>query len=78
MGVENYSKVIARTGHATPSTCVLRAIPSPSNSQNRYPAVGDVRSGTIYGPGQFDQQEYVTGTMSAGGGGGTVVYTFVG
>jgi hypothetical protein len=75
--VENYSKLIVRTFHATPSTVVLRVMPSPQNSRNRYPEVGDVRVGTIYGASQFDQQEYITGTLSPGGGGATVVYPVV-
>lgn len=74
----NFSKLVLRTFHATPSTCVLRPMPSPHNSQMRFPDVDDVRTGTIYGPGQFHQQEYLTGTMSAGAGGGTTVYTFSG
>ncbi len=76
--IENYSKVITRAFHATPTTVVVRAMPNPQHSHNRYPAPADVRTGTIYGAGQYQQQEYLTGTMSAGGGGGTVVYTFVG
>jgi hypothetical protein len=76
--LDNYSKLVMRATHATPKNVVLRACPSSHNSQQRFPNVADVRSGTVYGSGQFDQQEYVTGTMSAGGGGGTVVHTFVG
>lgn len=75
---DNYCKLVLRPFHGTPSTVVLRPMPSSHNSQQRFPDVDDVRSGTIYGPGQFHQQEYLIGTMSAGGGGGTVVYTFVG
>ena len=74
----NYSKLVVRSLHATPSTVVVRPSPSSHNSQQRYPDVDDVRTGTVYGPGQPYQAEYLTGTMSAGGGGGTVVYTFVG
>jgi len=74
--IDNYAPVILREFHATPSTVVLREMPSPQNSTNRYPADGDVRSGVVYGPGQFYQVEYVTGTMSAGGGGGTRGFTF--
>jgi len=36
-----------------------------------------VRTGTIYGPGQFEQQEYLTGTLSPGGGGGTRIYPII-
>lgn len=75
--IENFSPVTLRTLHATPSTVVLRPSPSPSHSHNRYPAIGDVRVGTIYGPGQFSQQEYSTGTLSPGGGGGTRIYPTV-
>lgn len=64
----NYCKNVLRTFHATPSTVVLRPMPSSHNSQQRFPDVDDVRVGTIYGPGQFEQQEYLTGTMVAGGG----------
>jgi hypothetical protein len=74
----NYSKSVMQPFHATPTTCVLRVSGSPHHSHHRFPKVADVRTGTVYGPGQFEQQEYITGTMSAGGGGGTVVYTFVG
>lgn len=76
--IENYAKVVARAFHATPRTVIVRAMPSPQHSHNRYPAAADVRTGTVYGAGQFQQQEYLTGTLSPGGGGGTVVYTFVG
>lgn len=70
----NYCKLIARTFHATASTVVLRPMPGIHNSRQRFPDVDDVRTGTIYGPGQFEQTEYLTGTMSptAGGGGGGV------
>ncbi len=64
----NFCKVVLRTTHATPSTVVLRESPGPHHSQQRFPNVADVRSGTVYGPGQFDQQGYLTGTMVAGGG----------
>lgn len=76
--VENYSKAVLRSFHATPTKIVVRPMPSPQHSHNRYPAPADVRAGTIYGAGQFHQQEYLTGTMTAGAGGSTVVYTFVG
>lgn len=75
--IENYSNVVTRAFHATPSTVVVRPMPNPQHSHNRYPAPSDVRTGIVYGAGQFQQQEYRTGTMSAGAG-GTVVYTFVG
>jgi hypothetical protein len=64
----NYCKLIVRTFHATPSTVVLREMPGVHNSHQRFPVVADVRTGTIYGPGQFEQQAYLTGTMVAGGG----------
>lgn len=67
--VPNFCKVVLRTTHATPSTVVLRACPSPYHSHHRFPDVDDVRTGTVYGPGQFEQQDYLTGTMSAGVGG---------
>lgn len=76
-GPDNYSRVILRSFHATPRTVVLRAMPSPHHSWNRWPVPADVRNGTTFGEGQFQQQEYLTGSMSAGAG-GTVVYTFVG
>ena len=75
---DNYTKIVLRAFHATPKTVVLRAMPPPHHSWNRWPAAADVRSGTVFGEGQNTQQEYETGTMSAGAGGGTVVYTFVG
>jgi hypothetical protein len=71
--VENYSRLVLRAGHATPSTVVLRPSPSPQNSRNRYPNPGDVRVGVVYGASQFDQQEYLTGTLTPGGGGGTII-----
>jgi hypothetical protein len=66
----NYSKLVVRTLHATPTTIVLRPSPSPHNSMMRFPEVGDVRLGVIYGPGQYEQQEYLEGTLAAGGGSG--------
>ncbi len=66
--VPNFSKVVLRTTHATPRTVVLRAAPGPYHSHHRFPNVADVRVGTVYGPGQFEQQDYLTGTMVAGGG----------
>jgi len=68
----NFSKLVLRTLHATPTTIVLRPSPSPHNSQMRFPEVADVRSGTVYGPGQFEKQEYLEGTLSAGSGSGGV------
>ncbi len=65
----NYCKLTLRTFHATASTIVLRPMPSSHNSQQRFPDVDQVESGVIYGPGQFEQQEYLTGTFSGGGGG---------
>lgn len=64
----NYSKVVLRIFHATPSTVVMRALPGIHNSNQRFPNYADVRSGTVYGPGVYDQTEYLTGTMFAGGG----------
>jgi hypothetical protein len=64
----NYSKLIVRAFHATPTTVVLREMPGIHHSHQRFPAVADVRTGTIYGPGQFEQQGYLIGTMAAGGG----------
>lgn len=64
----NYGKVILRAFHATPKTIVLREMPGIHNSQQRFPNVADVRVGTVYGPGQYEQQGYLTGTMVAGGG----------
>jgi hypothetical protein len=72
----NFSKVVLRTLHATPSTVVLRPSSSPHHSHHRFPDFDDVRSGTVYGPGQFEQQEYLTGTMVAGG--GSAAYRAVG
>ncbi len=71
----NFSKIMLRTTHATPSTVVLRAAFGPHHSHHRFPDVDDVRTGTVYGPGQFEQQEYLTGTMTptTGGGGGNIV-----
>lgn len=64
----NYCKLIVRTFHATPSTVVLREMPGVHNSQQLFPNVADVRTATIYGPGQYEQQDYLTGTLVAGGG----------
>jgi len=72
----NYCKAILRTTHATPKTCALRTVPGVYNSQQRWPDVDDVRVGTIYGPGQFEQQEYLTGTLIAGG--GSAAYRVIG
>lgn len=74
---DNYSKVILRSFAATPQNVILREMPSPHHSWNRWPAAADVRTGTIFGEGQNTQQSYETGTMSAGAG-GTVIYTFIG
>ncbi len=75
---DNYSRVVLREFHANPVKVVLRSMPSPNHSWNRWPVESDVRSGTVFGEGQNYQAEYLTGSMSAGSGGGTVVYTFVG
>lgn len=64
----NFSKVVLRPFHATPSKVVLRALPGCHHSHMRFPLPADVRTGTVFGPGQFEQQEYQTGTMVAGGG----------
>lgn len=72
----NYCKAILRTTHATPTTCALRAQPSIHNSRQRFPDVDDVRTGTVYGPEQFDWQEYLTGTMVAGD--GSAAYRVIG
>lgn len=64
----NFSKLVVRTTHATPSTIVLRPAPSSHHSHQRFPGAADVRSGTVFGPGQFEQQEYLTGTLVSGGG----------
>ena len=73
----NYCKVVLRAFHATPKTVVLRTMPSIHSSQQRFPDVDDVRTGTVYGPGQYEQQEYLTGTLSPGGGGGTRIYPVI-
>ncbi len=65
----NFSKLVLRTTHATPTTVVLRESPAPYHSHHRFPNVADVRLGTVFGPGQFEQQGYLTGTMTGGGGG---------
>ena len=75
---DNYTKIVLRPFDASPTMVVLRVMPSPHHSWNRWPVAADVRSGTTFGEGQSYQTEYETGTMTAGGGGGTVVYTFVG
>jgi len=76
---DNYSRVVLREFHATSKRVVLRAMPSPNHSWNRWPVAADVRSGTVFGEGQQYQTEYLTGAMVAiGGGSATVVYTFVG
>lgn len=77
-GPDNYTKIVLRPFHATPKTIVLREMPSPCHSWNRWPDADDVRAGVVYGEGQNYQTEYSTGTLSPSGGGGTVVYTFVG
>lgn len=64
----NYCKLIVRTFHATPSTVVLSTMPGVHNSQQRFPDYDDVRQGIVFGPGQYEQQEYLTGTLVAGGG----------
>lgn len=70
-GVDNYSRVVLRAFHATPSTVVLRPMPSPHSSTHIVPTPAQVASGVTYGPAQPDQVEYRTGTASVGGGGNT-------
>jgi hypothetical protein len=76
----NFSKVVLRPLHATPKTVVLYDTPTPYHSHHRFPSAADVRVGIIYGPGQFEQQTYSTGTLSpgGGGGGGTRIYPLIG
>ncbi len=76
--VTNYSKIVLRPFHTTPKTVVLRTMPSPYHSHQRWPAASDVRTGTIFGPGQYERQEYGTGTLSPGGSGGTRIYQVLG
>lgn len=76
-GPDNYSKIVLRTFHVTPTTIVLRPMPSPHHSHNLWPTVAQVQSGVVFGEGQNQQVEYETGTFS-GSGGGTKIYTFVG
>lgn len=68
--IDSYSDIVLRPGDATPKDIVLRPCPSPRNPQNRYPDAADVKSGTVFGPGQLWWQEYETGTYVGGGGGG--------
>ena len=65
----NFCKIVLRPTHATPTTVVLRECPGPHHSHHRFPAAADVRSGVVYGPGQYEQQEYLTGTYSGSSGG---------
>lgn len=76
-GPDNYSKIVLHPFHVTPTTIVLRVMPSPHHSWNRWPAAAQVQSGVVFGEGQIEQAEYETGTFS-GSGGGTKIYTFVG
>jgi len=46
---------------------------SPQHSANIYPIVANVRTGIVFGPGQYDQKEYLTGTMA-----GTKILPFLG
>lgn len=66
--VPNFSKIVLRATHATPTTIVLRDTPAPHHSSHRFPSAADVRLGTVFGPGQFEQQSYETGSLVAGGG----------
>lgn len=77
-GPDNYSKIVLRPFDVSPTTIVLREMPSPYHSWNRWPVASDVRVGTVFGEGQNYQTGYETGTLSPSGGGGTVIYTFVG
>ena len=70
-GVDNYSRIVLWAFHATPSTVVLRPMPSAHNSAHIVPAPAQVASCVTYGPAQPDQVEYRTGTASVGGGGST-------
>lgn len=72
----NFCKVVLRPFHATPKNIVLRTMPSPHHSHQRFPDADDVRSGTVFGAGQFEQQDYLTGTLVAGG--GSAAYRAVG
>lgn len=58
----NFTKVVLREFHVTPTTVVLRATPSPHHSHHRFPEPDEVRDGLRYGPGQYEQQEYLEGT----------------
>lgn len=73
----NYGKLELR-GPEAGATIKLRPCLGIHNSQQRFPDVDDVRTGIIYGPGQYEQQKYLTGTFSGGGGGGTRIYPTVG
>jgi hypothetical protein len=64
----NYSKIKIKTFHASPNTIVLDTCESIHNSQQRFPNAADVKIGIIFGPGQFEQQLYETGTLVSGGG----------
>lgn len=66
----NFSKLVVRTTHATPSTVVLRPAPSIHHSHQRFPDADQVQSGAVFGPGQLEQQEYLTGTYTGSGGSG--------
>lgn len=75
--VPNFCQVVVQTLHATPSTIVLRESPPPYHSHHRFPTPAQVQTGVIFGPGQYEQQDYDTGTFSGGGsGGGTRGFTF--
>lgn len=74
--VQNFSKVVLRPFHATPKTVMLRTMPSPYHSHQRWPSAAQVQSGLVFGPGQFEQQEYETGTLTGGSPPTTRVYPF--
>ena len=68
----NFAQVILRETHASPTTIVLRALPSPYHSHHLFPKESQVQTGVVFGPGQYEKQEYLTGTLALGGGGGFV------
>jgi len=71
--VPNFAQVVLLPLHVTPTTIVLRVSPPPYHSHHRFPETDQVQTGVIFGPGQFEQQDYVTGTFSGSGGSGGFV-----
>mgnify|MGYP001582166954 CR=1 FL=1 len=67
--LDSYSDIVVRGSHATAANIIIRAAPSPRNPQNRYPTAAQVALNILFGPGQKQYQEYLTGTLVAGGGG---------